>query len=462
MSELTPAAVVAELDKYIVGQAEAKRAVAIALCSRERRKRVHAEMQSDIVPKNIIMIGPTGVGKTEIARRVARLVDAPFVKVEATKFTEVGYVGRDVDSIIGELVETAFMKVYDARLKEVEGKAEELANEKLVGYVCQQMNPAKQRGPKVRIAATASTGTVKRVRSGIPSRRAVAKLLASKQLDEQLVEIDLTDETDSAYGMSVGYGLDVDEYGESLGDFVDDMRAAKARRRRRKVSVKEARRILTRAEANKLIDVNQIVDDAVKQTEESAVVFIDELDKLIGPKVEVGRDVSGEGVQRDLLPLLEGTSVMTRFGPVKTDHILYISAGAFYANKPSDLIAELQGRLPIRVELSRLSQEDLQRILTEPKNALTKQYAALMATEGVELEFTVEGIKEIARLAALMNERAENIGARRLNTITEKVLEEISFSAPERRGQKVVVDPVYVRQHVLKLIRDEDLSRYIL
>jgi ATP-dependent HslUV protease ATP-binding subunit HslU len=286
--------------------------------------------------------------------------------------------------------------------------------------------------------------------------------LASKQLDEQLVEIDLTDETDSAYGMSVGYGLDVDEYGESLGDFVDDMRAAKARRRRRKVSVKEARRILTRAEANKLIDVNQIVDDAVKQTEESAVVFIDELDKLIGPKVEVGRDVSGEGVQRDLLPLLEGTSVMTRFGPVKTDHILYISAGAFYANKPSDLIAELQGRLPIRVELSRLSQEDLQRILTEPKNALTKQYAALMATEGVELEFTVEGIKEIARLAALMNERAENIGARRLNTITEKVLEEISFSAPERRGQKVVVDPVYVRQHVLKLIRDEDLSRYIL
>jgi len=457
MTELTPAVVVRELDRYIVGQREAKKAIAIALCTRERRKKVPDEMRREIVPRNILMIGPTGVGKTEIARRVAGLLDAPFVKVEATKFTEVGYVGRDADSIIGELVEASFMHIYERRLKEVETKAERLANEKLVGYVCRQLAPVPPERVRSKMAAVGS-GAGQAVQRRGPDRRLVSKLLQTSKLDDQMVEIEAGDE---AYAFDAGFAADYgyyDDYGDGYGDY----RERHSRRRKRKVSIKEARRILTRAEANKLLDMNQVVDEAVRHAEESGVVFIDELDKLIGPKVEVGRDISGEGVQRDLLPLLEGATVMTRFGPVKTDHILYVAAGAFRQSNPSELIAELQGRLPIRVELSRLAQEDMERILTEPANALTKQYRALMAAEGVELEFTADGIKEIARYAVLMNERTENIGARRLSTIMEKVLEDLSFTASERKGEKVVVDAAYVRDRVARLVKDEDLSRYIL
>ncbi len=457
MTELTPAMVVRELDKYIVGQKEAKKAIAIALCTRERRKKVPEEMRREIVPRNILMIGPTGVGKTEIARRVAGLLDAPFVKVEATRFTEVGYVGRDADSIIGELVEASFMRVYERRLKEVEARAEKLANEKLVSYVCQQLAPVTPRRVRSRIAA-AGQGTVEGVRRRGPDRRLVSKLLQTSKLDDQMVEIEVSDE---AYAYDPGFVADYGYY-DDYADGYMDYRERHSHRRKRKVSIKEARRILKRAEANKLLDMNLVVDEAIHHAEESGVVFIDELDKLIGPKVEVGRDISGEGVQRDLLPLLEGTTVMTRFGPVKTDHILYVAAGAFHQSKPSELIAELQGRLPIRVELSRLVQEDMERILTEPANALTKQYQALMSAEGVELEFTADGVREIARYAVLMNERTENIGARRLSTVMEKVLEDLSFAASERKGEKVVVDAVYVRDRVARLVKDEDLSRYIL
>ncbi|MEW6142406.1 MAG: ATP-dependent protease ATPase subunit HslU [Chloroflexota bacterium] len=458
MTELTPAMVVRELDRYIVGQKEAKKAVAIALCTRERRKKVPDDMRREIIPKNILMIGPTGVGKTEIARRVAGLLNAPFVKVEATKFTEVGYVGRDADSIIGELVESSFMRVYERRLKEVETKAETLANEKLVRYVCQQLAPESPKRARVKIAGV-SSGAGRTVPRRGPDRRLVAKLLETSKLDDQMVEIEVSDE---AYTFDTSFATDYSYYYDDYADGYGDPRFHRSRSQKRKVSIKEARRILKRVEANKLLDINQVVDEAVHHTEENGVVFIDELDKLIGPKVEVGRDISGEGVQRDLLPLLEGTTVMTRFGPVKTDHILYVAAGAFHQSKPSELIAELQGRLPIRVELSRLALEDLERILTEPANALTKQYQALMAAEGVELEFAADGIREIAHYAVLMNERAENIGARRLSTVMEKVLEDLSFTASERRGEKVVVDAVYVRDRVARLVKDEDLSRYIL
>lgn len=457
MTELTPTAVVRELDRYIVGQKEAKKAIAIALCTRERRKKVPDEMRREIVPRNILMIGPTGVGKTEIARRVAGLLDAPFVKVEATKFTEVGYVGRDADSIIGELVEASFMRVYERRLKDVETKAEKLANEKLVGYVCQQLVPVPPRHVRSKMAAV-NSGADRAVRRRGPDRRLVSKLLQTSKLDDQMVEIEVSDE---AYAFDASFAADCGYY-DDHGDIYGDYRDRRSHRRKRKVSIKEARRILTRTEANKLLDMNQIVDEAVHHVEDSGVVFIDEIDKLIGPKVEVGRDISGEGVQRDLLSLLEGTTVMTRFGPVKTDHILYVAAGAFHQSKPSELIAELQGRLPIRVELSRLSQDDMDRILTEPANALTKQYQALMAAEGVELEFTADGVREIARYAVLMNERTENIGARRLSTIMEKVLEDLSFTASERKGEKVVVDAAFVRDRVARLVKDEDLSRYIL
>jgi ATP-dependent HslUV protease ATP-binding subunit HslU len=448
MTELTPAAVVRELDRYIIGQKEAKKAVAIALCTRERRKKVPEDMRREIIPRNILMIGPTGVGKTEIARRVAGLLDAPFIKVEATRFTEVGYVGRDADSIISELVETSFMKLYERRLKEVEARAEKLANEKLAGYVSRQMTAAKKR-VKSRVAKAGAADE-----TAGQDHRVLSRMLQTRKLDDQMVEIEVGDEAYIFEPVAGDYGYYEEDY--------PSYRDRHPRRRRRKVSVKEARRILTRDEANKLLDINQVVEEAVTSTEENGVVFIDELDKLIGPKVEVGRDVSGEGVQRDLLPLLEGTTVMTRFGPVKTDHVLYVTAGAFHQRKPSELIAELQGRLPIRVELSSLTRDDLERILTEPANALTKQYRALMAAEGIDLDFTPEGVGEIARYAVLMNERAENIGARRLATIIEKVLEDLSFSAPERKGEKVTVDAGYVRERVARLVKDEDLSRYIL
>ena len=469
MGDLSPKTIVQELDKYIVGQKEAKKAVAIALSNRERRRKLPAEIRSDVIPKNILMIGPTGVGKTEIARRLAAMINAPFIKVEATKFTEVGYVGRDVESIAHDLVEMCARKVYQEQLKQVESNAERLATDRIVGYLYQQMT---QRGRKVVEKGQRVSGSSPRMTKSSPvltgggplsavTRERLAKLLASNKLEDQFVEIEVADSDPG--GMLFDPRLDMDLEGDTLW-FDDSSRGLRSRsgQRKKKVRVKEARRILVREEANKLLDFDQVVDRAVSDTEENGLVFIDEIDKLCGPKMDMGRDVSGEGVQRDMLPLLEGTTVMTRYGPLNTEHILFIAAGTFSQNKPSDLIPELQGRFPLRVELSPLTQHDFERILTEPRNSLINQYTALLATEGVSLKFTEEGIQEIARLAVLMNERMENIGARRLFTIIEKLVEDLSFTASERKGERVVIDADYVSQQVGSLVKDENLSRYIL
>ncbi len=464
MPVLTPRSIVQELDKYIIGQEEAKKAVAIALCNRERRKKLPPELRQEVVPKNILMIGPTGVGKTEIARRISFMINAPFIKVEATKFTEVGYVGRDVDSIISELVESSVVKVYEDRVKEVEGKAEKIANEKLVSYLCQQLNKRK-RGQRVKgqLSMGNPTRIEKNKEYGLLNQKMVSKLLINHQLDDQVVEIEVEDQPEILDSVAeFSYCEDSPGTRNYFDNFIDNLKSHPKYYPKRLVSVKEARRILTRAEASKLLDYSQVVEEAIERAQENGVVFIDELDKLVTTGIEVGRDISGEGVQRDLLPMLEGATVMTRYGPVKTDHILFITAGAFYQNKPADLIPELQGRLPLRVELKPLNQKNLEKILTDPRNALTKQYQALLATEGVELVFTQSGIEEVARLTKLMNEYIENIGARRLNTVMEKVLEEINFLAPEKTGERIVIDAIYVQQHIGNLVQDKDLSRYIL
>lgn len=467
MGDLTPRSIVQELDKFIVGQQEAKKAVAIALCNRQRRRKLPPELRSDVIPKNILMIGPTGVGKTEIARRLAALVNAPFAKVEATKFTEVGYVGRDAESIIHDLVELSVVKGYHEQLKQIESNAEKLATERIVGYLYQQMAPrekkasekGQQASGRVSKVATGST-TLKHSRRGPVSRERLSKLLANNKLDDQLIEIEVN-EVDSGISLYESR-LEMELADEGmLGDYYRNCKPHNGQKKR-KVRVKEARRILTREEANKLVDFDQVIDEAISRTQENGIVFIDEIDKLCGPKLDMGRDVSGEGVQRDLLPLLEGSNVMTRFGQLKTEHILFVAAGTFSQNKPSDLIPEIQGRFPLRVELQPLSVADLERILAEPQNSLTKQYEALLATEGVSLKFTPEGIREVARLAALMNERTENIGARRLFTIIEKLVEDLSFTASDRQGEEVTVDSSYVLQQVGEVVKDENLSRYIL
>ena len=468
MGDLVPKSIVGELDKYIVGQEEAKRAVAIALCNRERRRKLSPEMRQEVIPKNILMIGSTGVGKTEIARRLAAIVNAPFLKVEATKFTEVGYVGRDVESIIHDLVEVSVNKVYHEELKEIENKAKRLATERIVGYLCRQLGKRKRAVAKsqqvlsgISKAAGKTTIGAGDGRASTTTRRRVTELLRNQQLEEQFIEIEVGDGV-AEMGSIIESPTEIDwEEGDPFNEFYGGLRSHVGQRKR-KVRVKEARRILIREDANKLLDFDQVLEQAIDRVEENGLVFIDELDKLIGPKVDVGRDVSGEGVQRDLLPLLEGTTVMTRHGPVKTEHILFIAAGTFSQNKPSEVIPELQGRFPLRVELSPLSQHDLERILTEPDNSLIKQYQALLATEGIDLVFTEDGVREIARLVVLMNERSDNIGARRLYTIMEKLLEDLSFAASDRRGEQVVVDANYVFQQVGGLIKDENLSRYIL
>jgi ATP-dependent HslUV protease ATP-binding subunit HslU len=450
MSSLTPQQIVAELDKYIVGQREAKRAVAIALRHRERRQ-LTSEMSSEIHPKNILMIGSTGVGKTEIARRVAAMLNAPFIKVEATKFTEVGYVGKDVESVIHDLVEDSVVKVYTQKLKEVESKAEMLATERLLNYMCKQLAKSKPANQvKKQRAVAQGTVSTKVKRASPATRRFVARLLQDHQLDDQLVEIEVPEAREEFPNtFELPYPPEVEEFRGTYEDVDARLRDKGRSHRWRKLPVKEARRLLTQEEASKLLDFTEVVEEAIRRAENGGVVFVDELDKVTGTKIEVGRDVSGEGVQRDLLPIVEGTTVMTRYGQVRTDHILFVAAGSFHRNKPADLIPEIQGRFPLRVELCPLSQEDLERILREPDNALTKQYQALLVTEEVELVFSEDGLKEIARLACLMNEQNENIGARRLNTIMEKVLEELNFSASERKGEG-------------ELINNRDLSRYIL
>ncbi len=446
MDKLTPRQIVAELDKYIIGQHGAKRAVAIAVRNRWRRQRLPLELRDEVAPKNIIMIGPTGIGKTEIARRLARLAEAPFLKVEASKFTEVGYVGRDVDSIIRDLVDIAVNMVKGERTAVVAERAAELAEERLLDLLV----PPSSGG-------TAAMGLGAPQAVPQETREKFRKMLRDGKLDDRMVEIDVRDRALPMIEVVPGAGVEgMDQMREMLDNLLP------RRMKRRSVKVREARRILTQEEAQKLIDMDEVVAEAIRRAEDSGIVFLDEIDKIAGRERAYGPDVSREGVQRDLLPIVEGSAVSTKHGMVRTDHILFIAAGAFHVSKPADLIPEMQGRFPLRVELKSLTKEDFVRILTEPENALTKQYTALLATEGVDLSFTRDAIEEIATIATAVNKAAENIGARRLYTVIERLLEDVSFEAPYMEGVKVEINAGYVREKLQDIIRDEDLSRYIL
>ncbi|WP_404980639.1 ATP-dependent protease ATPase subunit HslU [Carboxydichorda subterranea] len=465
MDELTPRRIVEELDRYIIGQQEAKRAVAVALRNRHRRQLLAPELRDEVTPKNILMMGPTGVGKTEIARRLARLVEAPFIKVEATKFTEVGYVGRDVDSIIRDLVETAVRMVRQERTEKVKDQVAPVVEERLVELLAPLPRRDRASNPLAALFGMASPrgqqeeSETDGQAAEVQARRAeLRRKLRAGELEDQVVEVETEESRPPMVEVFSGQG--VEEMGINLQDLFGQW--LPRRRRRRKVTVAEARRILTVEEAQKLIDQEEVTAEAIRRAEQTGIVFLDEIDKIAGRERGTGPDVSREGVQRDILPIVEGSTVMTKYGPVRTDHILFIAAGAFHVSKPSDLIPELQGRFPIRVELKPLGREELRRILVEPRNALTRQYKELLATEGVELEFTEDGIDEIARLAERVNEQTENIGARRLQTLMERVLEEISFDAESYRGQRVVVDAAYVRRRLADVVEDRDLSRYIL
>jgi ATP-dependent HslUV protease ATP-binding subunit HslU len=435
-TELTPRQIVAELDKFIIGQQNAKRAVAVALRNRWRRLRLPPEIASEILPKNILMIGPTGVGKTEIARRLARLANAPFLKIEASKFTEVGYVGRDVDSIVRDLTEVAVGIVRDRKTREISAQAEMRTEERLLDLLL----------PKVPAAEADET------------RAKLRTLLREGKLADRTVEVEVMEQSFPSFQILSNQG--VEEMDVSIKDMLPNIFGGK--KKKRTCSLEEARQILRAEEEGRLIDPQQLGREAVGLTESAGIVFLDEIDKVAGREGTRGPEVSREGVQRDLLPIVEGTQVHTKYGMVKTDHILFIAAGAFHVAKPSDLIPELQGRFPIRVELDSLTEADFVRILTEPENALTKQYRALLSAEGVELEFSDDAIAEIARMAELVNRQLENIGARRLHTILERLLEEVSFQGPELSGEKVVVDAALVRARVAGLATDEDLSRYVL
>ena len=445
----TPREVVSELDRYIVGQAEAKRAVAIALRNRWRRQQVPADLRDEIAPKNIIMIGPTGVGKTEVARRLARLADAPFLKVEASKFTEVGYVGRDVESIVRDLTEVGVALVLEEERRAVRTKAEEHAEERLLDALL-----------PVPVAAPAAPGA-EPATSAHETREKLRAMLRQGRLDDREVEIELEDAGGAGTSISLFTPQGVEEMGMQWKDLLGSLMPRKTRRRRLRVAA--AREALQAEEATRLVDMDRVRELAVRRVEQAGIVFIDEIDKIASSAgSRGGPDVSREGVQRDLLPIVEGSTVQTKHGPVRTDHVLFIAAGAFHAAKPSDLIPELQGRFPIRVELASLGRDDFVRILTEPRNSLVRQYTALLATESVALEFKQDGIEAIAEYAARVNESTDDIGARRLHTVMEKLLEELSFEAPDLAGSHHVVDAGFVRARLEALVRDQDLSRYIL
>ena len=463
--DLRPHEIVSALDSYIVGQGEAKRAMAIALRNRMRRMQLDAELRRDIVPSNILLIGPTGVGKTEIARRLAQLTNSPFIKVEATKFTEVGYVGRDVEAIIRDLVEQTVARVQNRRVAEVEPEATKLADQRIVDRLLEvdagpdgaAESPEGASEPKQEPPDEAGRRLAARRRQA--RRRQLVRKLAARQLDDRQIDIEV--EESYAAPVEVFSGTGYEEIGWSLSDFFSQL--APPRRRLRRMSVADARRALIQEETERLVDLDRVYDDSIHMVEENGIVFIDEVDKIAGPSVEAhGPDVSGAGVQRDLLPIIEGSTVSTRYGPVGTEHILFVAAGAFSSSKPSDLIPEFQGRFPIRVELKSLDESDLRRILVEPSNSLTKQYRALLSTEEVELDFAEDGVEEVAHQAFLVNERDENIGARRLFTVMERVLQEVSFAADQFRGQRVRVDREFVRTRLGDLVRDEDLRRYVL
>jgi ATP-dependent HslUV protease ATP-binding subunit HslU len=446
-ASLTPREVVAELDRHVVGQHEAKRAVAIALRNRIRRQKLPRELAEDVAPKNILMIGPTGVGKTEIARRLAKLAHSPFVKVEASKFTEVGYVGRDVESMVRDLVEIGIAMVREQRHEELRPQARRAAEDRLLDLLLPP-GPRPEVDPSVSGLPDPAQATRERLRDQLRAGR----------LDHRTVEIDVRDSSGPAF--EIISGGNVEEVGINVKDMMPGL--FQGRTKRRKLSVPDAFDHLTAEELGKLADTEAIEKIAIERVEQSGIIFVDEIDKIAGREGGHGPDVSREGVQRDILPIVEGTTVTTKHGMVKTDHILFIAAGAFHVSKPSDLIPELQGRFPIRVELEPLGVDDFVRILTEPRSALVKQYVALMATEGVEIVFTDPAIRRVAELAAEVNDKTENIGARRLHTVMERLLDEISFDAPERAGSRVVIDEGYVNRMLADIAGNDDLSRYIL
>jgi len=462
MDTLTPRKIVDELGKFIIGQATAKKAVAIALRNRWRRQQLPPDLRDEIAPKNIIMIGPTGVGKTEIARRLARLADAPFLKVEASKFTEVGYVGRDVESMVRDLTHLAVNMVKAKAREKVKDKAEALVEERLLDILLppSQQHPEfeaqEQLSPEGSPQELPLAGGVSSAMS--TTREKIRERLRAGKFEEKVIELEFKERNMPMVEIFSNVGLE--EMDINFKEMFSGIFPSKVKKR--KMKLKDARKVILQEETQRLIDMDEVITEAIQQVEQSGIIFLDEIDKIAGPKITTGPDVSREGVQRDLLPIVEGTTVTTKYGLVKTDHILFIAAGAFHVSKPSDLIPELQGRFPIRVELSPLGEEDFVRILTEPENALIKQYKALLQTEGIELVFEESAIQEIAHLAAYVNERGENIGARRLHTIMDKVLEDISFQAPEMKGQKVVIDAEYVNDKLRDIIKDEDLSRYIL
>jgi len=459
LDSLTPRQIVAELDRYVIGQRDAKRMVAIALRNRWRRQQLSPELRDEIVPKNIIMIGPTGVGKTEISRRVSKLADAPFIKVEASKFTEVGYVGRDVESLIRDLTDLSINMVKTAYLEKVQKKAEDLAEERVLDMLLPP-SPSSPSFETTEIAEETAEATAQKKRDQQESTRSKLRLqLREGKLDTRMVEIEIKERGGLPVGIISNIG-GMEDLEHNLRDMLGGMMPGKKKNRRMKVS--EALKFMAQEEAQKLIDMEEVTKEAITRTEQSGIVFLDEIDKIAGREKNTGPDISREGVQRDLLPIVEGSTVNTKHGPVKTDHILFIAAGAFHVAKPSDLIPELQGRFPIRVELEPLTKDDLIRILTEPKNALVKQYHALLSTEGISLEFTQDGIEEIAATAVQVNDRTENIGARRLFTIVERLLEDVSFEAQDLQEKKVVINAQYVRDHLQTIVKDEDLSRFIL
>ncbi|MEW6739736.1 MAG: ATP-dependent protease ATPase subunit HslU [Nitrospirota bacterium] len=447
MDNFTPKKIVGELDKYIIGQDNAKKAVAIALRNRWRRQRLSPDLKDEVLPKNIIMIGPTGVGKTEIARRLARLANAPFLKIEASKFTEVGYVGRDVESMIRDLTEIAMNMVKTEHMEKVQEKAKTLAEDRVLDLLLPPPRPVR--------GVAASEEEEKE--SYKDTRERLRMQLRGGKLDSRYVDIEVREKM-MPFGVISNVGLEELEINlkEMLGSFMPE------KSKRKKVKVPEALAMLTQEEASKLIDMEKVTKEAIERVEQAGIVFIDEIDKVASRGHGHGPDVSREGVQRDLLPIVEGSTVATKHGPVRTEHILFIAAGAFHIAKPSDLIPELQGRFPIRVELESLGKDDFVRILTEPHNALIKQYTALLETEDVKLEFTEDAIDEIADIAVTVNEKTENIGARRLHTVIERLLEDISFDAPEMKDEKIVIDRQYVRKKLSDVVKDEDLSRYIL
>ena len=467
MNEKTPKQIVSELDKYIVGQFQAKKSVAIALRNRWRSKRLATELKDDVIPKNILMIGSTGVGKTEIARRIAKLVQAPFIKVEATKFTEVGYIGRDVESIIRDLAEKAIQIVKSNHLQKVESDAKIIVDEKILDCFMEEQgenknqfellfNNLENNEPKELSISAEAAAVIEQEK--LQKKAELRNKLLNQELEDELIEVYVEDNKGPMVGMIAGAGLE--EIGSNIQDMLGNLLPKK--KKKKKITVKNARKIFMQEEAQKMIDMDNVINEGLDLAQNNGIVFIDEIDKIAGRNNSSGPDVSREGVQRDILPIVEGTTVNTKYGAVKTDHILFIAAGAFHISKPSELIPELQGRFPIRVELTNLSEADFKQILTEPANSLIKQYQAMLMAENVKITFKLEAIEELAKMAHKVNEQMENIGARRLYTMLEKLLEDLSFEAPELSGTTVIIDQQYVKDKLGHIIIDEDLSRFIL